>query len=180
MSPAVLLAASPLDSAQLVAERFGVELPYLGMQFASFVILFLVLRWALKPLLATAGERQKKIEDGLRFRDEMEARLTQTKAETEALLKRAAVEAQQIVTEARAQAKEFTERSLRETQEQSAAALAKAQQAIELERQRVLAETRSEITRLVVATAERVLRTEMGDADRARYNNAAARELANV
>jgi len=62
--------------------------------------------------------------------------------------------------------------------EKAAAILAKAQEAIELERKKMLAEARGEITRLVVATAERVLAQQLSEPDRARYNESAARDLA--
>jgi F-type H+-transporting ATPase subunit b len=55
--------------------------------------------------------------------------------------------------------------------------LVKAQHAIELEQRKMLAEARAEIARLVVVTAERVLAKKLSDADRAAYNEAAAKEL---
>ena len=64
--------------------------------------------------------------------------------------------------------------------EKANAILAKAQAAIELEKKKMLAEARSEISRLVVATTQKVLARELSDADRSRYNDAAAKELTNV
>jgi F-type H+-transporting ATPase subunit b len=58
--------------------------------------------------------------------------------------------------------------------------VAKAQQAIELEHKKMLADTRGEIARLVVAITQRVLAKELNDADRTRYNDSAARELTSV
>ncbi|MFZ9683260.1 MAG: ATP synthase F0 subunit B, partial [Cephaloticoccus sp.] len=55
--------------------------------------------------------------------------------------------------------------------------IAKAQQAIELERRKTIAEAREEIARLVIATTERVLAKQLTDAERAAYNETAAREL---
>jgi F-type H+-transporting ATPase subunit b len=55
--------------------------------------------------------------------------------------------------------------------------LVKAQHAIELEHRKMLAEARTEIARLVVVTAERVLAKQLSESDRAAYNQAAAREL---
>ena len=48
---------------------------------------------------------------------------------------------------------------------------------VELERRKTLAEAREEIARLVVATTERVLAKKLSDADRAAYNETAAKEL---
>jgi F-type H+-transporting ATPase subunit b len=44
----------------------------------------------------------------------------------------------------------------------------------------MLADARTEIARLVVVTTERVLAKRLTDADRASYNEAAARELTTV
>ena len=44
----------------------------------------------------------------------------------------------------------------------------------------MLADARSEIARLVVVTTERVLAKKLSEADRAAYNDTAARELSNV
>jgi F-type H+-transporting ATPase subunit b len=51
---------------------------------------------------------------------------------------------------------------------------------VELEHKKMLAETRGEIARLVVATTERVLAKKLSDADRAAYNETATRELTGV
>ena len=69
---------------------------------------------------------------------------------------------------------------LREPTAKATDVLAKAQQAIELEHKKMLADARTEIARLVVATTERVLAKKLTDADRASYNDAAARELSSV
>ena len=58
--------------------------------------------------------------------------------------------------------------------------IAKGQQTIELEHKKMLADARAEIARLVVVTTERVLAKQLSDADRAAYNDSAARELTNV
>jgi F-type H+-transporting ATPase subunit b len=58
--------------------------------------------------------------------------------------------------------------------------LVKARQVIELEKKKMLAEARTEIARLVVATTQQVLSRELTDADRSRYNESAARELNNA
>jgi F-type H+-transporting ATPase subunit b len=44
----------------------------------------------------------------------------------------------------------------------------------------MLEEARLEVTRLVVTTTERVLARELSDAERARYNEAAAHELTQI
>lgn len=178
-----LLVASADAAAKLEAltTQFGIEGKYLLMQIISFsIVAFVLYRFFFKPVLATVEERQKKIESGLAYADEMKAKLEQAQRESEEILRRAAQEAQGIVNEARKAAKELAERQAQEAAAQAGATLEKAQQAIALERKKMLAEVRDEIARLVTLTAGKVLAKELTPEERNRYAQSAARELANV
>ena len=75
----------------------------------------------------------------------------------------------------------FAEKQQQEAVEQSNALISKARSAIELEKQKMLAEARTEIARLVVATTQKVLsQGAFRYRPRSRYNESAARELTNV
>jgi F-type H+-transporting ATPase subunit b len=162
-------------------KKLGVEGFYLGMQLISFAILASVLYFfVLKPLLGTMEQRAKKIEEGLSYAKEMEARRAASENEAAEKLRQASIEAGKLIAEARNLAKEIETRAGADAQKRTEELIAKATQAVELDRQRVMAEARGEITRLVVATTEKVLRSQLTDADRARYNTAAAQELAKV
>ncbi|MDI1249814.1 MAG: F0F1 ATP synthase subunit B [Lacunisphaera sp.] len=161
-----------------VIEKFGLEWKYVVTQIISFLILFGVLyKFGIKPTIATMEERNKKIGDGLRYTEEMQAKLAASHQESAALVKTAQQEAQKVVDEARRAAKEFGEKQNTEATARAADTLAKAQQAIELEHKKMLNEARSEIARLVVKTTEQVLAKKLSEADRAAYNDAASKEL---
>ena len=96
------------------------------------------------------------------------------------MIKNAQVESTRIIEEARKTAKDYLDRQTQETSARANDMLVKAQQAIELEHKKMLADARQEIARLVVTTTQRVLAKELSDGERSRYNEAAARELANV
>ncbi len=174
-----ILAAAAGD-ANLIT-RFGIQPGYIAMQFVSFAILaFVLYRFAIKPTLATMDERNSKIETGLKNAEATAAQLAQAQVTAAAQLKEAQVAANKIIDEARKTAKELAEREAAATTERVNAQLAKAQQSIELEHKKMLEEARSEIARLVITTTERVLAKKLTDADRAAYNEAAARELTTV
>jgi len=161
--------------------KFGIDGVNVGMQLLSFSILAVVLyKFAIKPVLATMEQRNAKIEAGLANAQATAARLAEAQAEIAAQLKAAQLNANKVIDEARKTAKELAEREAAASTERSAAQLAKAQQSIELEHKKMLAEARSEIARLVVATTEQVLAKKLTEADRAAYNEAAARELTTV
>ena len=162
-------------------EKFGFQWGYIAMQLLSFAILAYVLyRFAIKPTLATMDERNDQIASGLKNAEATAAKLAEATQQAAAQLKAAQVEANKIVDEARKAAKELSERETAAATERANALITKAQQAIELEHKKMLADAQKEIARLVVATTERVLAKKLTDADRASYNEAAARELTNV
>jgi F-type H+-transporting ATPase subunit b len=110
----------------------------------------------------------------------MKAKLDAAQQESVASAKRAQVEAARIIDEAGEAAKDFLDKQTQEASAKVSEILVKAQQTIELEKKKMLAEARTEIARLVVATTQKVLSRELSDSDRSRYNESAARELNNV
>ena len=187
-APLLFLAASGtpasggvLDTITKITTDFGMNVPSVLAQIVNFVIVAGLLWWlAFKPILATIEDRQKKIDSGLRYADEMKARLDAAQQAAEAQLREAQVKGQQIVAESQKAAKEFSEKQQHEAVEKAEGIIVKAQAAIELEKTKMLAEARTEVARLVVATTQRVLAKELSEVERARFNEAAARELTKV
>jgi F-type H+-transporting ATPase subunit b len=162
-----------------ITQDFGISVPFILAQMLNFtVVAFILWKFAFKPVMATLDERQQKIASGLRYADEMQAKLAAARDESAAIVKTSQLEAARIIDDARKAAKEFLDKQTQEAATQAADILAKARQGIELEHKKMLAETRGEIARLVVVTTERVLAQRLSDSDRAAYNDAAARELA--
>ena len=160
---------------------FGIEWHAIVFQLASFLILFGVLYWfGIKPVLATMGERQKKIESGIAYADQMKTELAAAQQKQDAILREAQARAQQIIADTQKAAREYADKQQQEAIARAADIAAKAQQAIELEHKKILAEARGEIARLVVATTERVLAKKLTDEDRAAYNKTATDELTNI
>jgi F-type H+-transporting ATPase subunit b len=164
-----------------IVQDFGISWPFFLAQVINFsVVGFVLWRFAFKPVMATLDERQKKIADGLRYADEMKAKLEDLQQESAATAKKAQADASKVIDEARKSAKEFLDKQSQEASAKAGEILVKAQQVIELEKKKMLAEARTEIAHLVVETTQRVLARELSDADRSRYNESAARELENV
>lgn len=180
--PLLLAAAVEAHSAEpSIPERFGLEPKYIIMQVISFlVVLFVLYKFGIKPVTATMEERNRKIEAGIQHAEEMQAKLAAAQQESAAIVKKANLEASRVVEDARKSAKEFFDRQTQEATVKAGDLLAKAQQAIELEHRKMLADARTEIARLVVATTERVLAKKLTELDRAAYNEAASRELTNA
>ncbi len=175
-----VIAAADATSSGLV-EVFGLNIGHIIMQVISFSILaFVLYRYAFKPVFATIDERQSKIEDGLRYTEEMKSKLAEAEKETAEVMKKASLEAQQIITEARDSGKALLEKQTQEATSKAQDILTKAEHAIELERKKMLADVRDEISRLVVLTTSRVLSKELPEDEKQKYAESAAKELSNV
>jgi F-type H+-transporting ATPase subunit b len=167
----------PSGVTQLFSD-FGIDLPLLLAQILCFsIVAFLLWRFAFKPVLSTMEDRQRQIESGLRYAEETKALLAQAQQESAAIIKQAQLEGAKLVEETRKTAREFFDNQQKEAVVRANDLLAKAQQAIDLEHRKMLEEARHEVARLVVITTQQVLARELSDAERARYNAAASREI---
>lgn len=161
-----------------IQTQFGIEGKYLLMQVISFSVLaFVLYRFFFKPVLVTIDQRNAEIAAGLQRAEDMKAKLDAAREESAALIRQAQVDAGKLIDEARVSAKAYVERQTQEAAAKAQDILAKAQHATELEHRKMLAEARGEIARLVVATTRQVLAQELSEADRQRYNDAAAKQL---
>jgi F-type H+-transporting ATPase subunit b len=165
---------------EVVAKKFGVTWPTLIAQMVNFLLVtFVLYKFAIKPILANFDERQKKIADGLQYAEEMKAQLLDAEKERLEKIKEAVSEAQKILGDARDQSKAMLEQKIQEASAQAESLIRKAGEATELERQKMLAEVKAEVARLVVETTARVLDKELSSEDKERYSNAAAENLSN-
>lgn len=181
MLPLVLAVAEAHAAEPGIVEKFGLEPKFVLIQAISFLIVVAVLyRFAIKPTIATMEQRADKINSGLKYAEEMQAKLAAAQQESAGIVKKSQFEASRIIDEARKTAKDYLDKQTQEASVRANDMLTKAQQAIELEHKKMLADARTEIARLVVTTTERVLSQKLTEADRAAYNAAAARELTNV
>jgi F-type H+-transporting ATPase subunit b len=158
--------------------RFGVEWKYVIWQFVSFAVLAGVLyQFAIKPILETVDERNARLAEGLKNAEATAAQLEQAKLDSAAMIKQAQLEGARLIDETRKTAREYFDLQQKETAARTNDMIAKAQQAIESEHKKMLEQARHEVARLVVLTAQQVLAKELTDDERARYNEAASRQV---
>lgn len=158
--------------------NFGVKTEILIAQILHFLIVaFLLYKFAIKPILKTHDERQKKIADGLQYAEEMKVQLLEAQKERQEKIKQAVDEAKEILNDARDQSKSFLEKKVHEASSQAESLIKKASEATELERQKMLEEVKHEVARLVVSTTSKVLSKELSDSEKERYAKSAADSL---
>jgi F-type H+-transporting ATPase subunit b len=140
-----------------VANQFGLDAPHFFAQVISFLIVAgLLYRFAYRPILAVLEERRQRIAEGLENAEKIKAELAKTESARQAIFDRANDQANQLIEEARAAAARVREQ---ETQKAIAAAeqiMVKAREAAVRDHERMLAELKREVGRLVVQTTATV------------------------
>lgn len=170
--------ASLSDVPTRILEEFGVDTPLLIAQAINFVIVaFVIWQFALKKILLTIDEREKKIADSLKNAEKIKLELEATEKQQNETLQEASLEAKKTVATAQEQAKSYIEAQKEEARKQAEEIVEKARSAMELERQRVLNDAREEIASLVILTTSKVLQRELGDDEKSRFSESAAKEI---
>ncbi|MFM9146943.1 MAG: F0F1 ATP synthase subunit B [Verrucomicrobiota bacterium] len=170
---------NPVDDIIRLFGSFGVDWHHLLPQLVNFALLVFVLyRYAIRPALGQMEERNRLIAQGLADAKAAEQRLADAQKAADAKLNAAADESARVLAEARASAAKTVEAAKSEAAAAAAEVLRKGQAALEADRARMLTEVRGELARLVVDASGKVLGQTLDDAQRARLNEAAAKELA--
>ena len=170
--------ASISETAAGIVEKFGIDWPLLLAQGVNFVIVaFVIWQFGLKKVLLTVKEREEKIADSLKNAEKIKLELEATEQQQQQTLQEASLEAKKTVALAQEKAKSYIESQKEEARKQADEIIEKAKSSMALERQRVLNDARDEIASLVVLTASKVLQRELGDDEKSRFSESAAREI---
>jgi F-type H+-transporting ATPase subunit b len=175
MQTPVILANAATD----IAKQFGLDTPHFVAQVISFcIVTFLLWKFAYHPILKMLDERRERIAESLANADKIKAELARTETMQREVLEKANVQATKMIEEARAAAARVQES---ETQKAIAAAeqiIVKAREAAVQDHDRMLAELRREVGRLVVDTTSKVTGKVLTPDDQKRLADETSRQLA--
>lgn len=159
-------------------DTFGVETELLIAQIINFCLVTYVLyRFAIKPILKTVEERQKKISEGLQYAEEMKSQLASAERERLSLMKKAQDDAQALFAKTKQESEIYLSEQKKAAEAKVEQMLSQAKSAIDLEHRNMLAEARSEVSELVVATTKRLLSDILTEEMRSKLNQKAAEAL---
>lgn len=162
-----------------LAGQFHLNAATITAQAINFIIVtFLIWKFAVKPIVVTMDARQKRIQEGLDYADEMEQRIAETKEQQAETLKEARLEAKDIIEEARKSAAAHLEAERQRASREAEQIIKNGNAAVAQERSKMLEEVRGEISGLVVATTAKLLRKDLNDSEKKAYNESAAKALA--
>lgn len=162
-----------------IARTFGVDWAHLGAQIISFGIVCAVLhRFAYRPILALLEQRREQIAQGIANAEKIKAELEATEAQRRDVLAQAHAQTVQIIEEARLAAARLQQV---ENQKAIAAAeliMSKASEAAARDHDRMLAELKREVGKLVVQATTTITGKILTAEDQQRLAEAAAKEIA--
>ena len=160
-------------------QTLGIQWPKLIAQVINFaIVMFVLWKWAYKPVLNMLELRRQKIAEGMANADKIKAELAATETSRLEILDQANVDANKFIEEARVSAAKILEQ---ETQKAIATAndiIVKGRQAGEAELARMKTELRKEVGRLVVATSAKVTGNILTTEQQGHLAEQTAKELA--
>lgn len=168
-----------MDILKQILEQFGVEWPKFLAQLILFIIVYFVLqKFAFGPIVAMLEERRKRIEEGQANAEKIKKQLAEAESRYREILTKANGDAQKMLDEARASASVLAERRAQQAIGEAEQIIAKAREATSLEHDRVLAELKREVGRLVIETTTKVTGKVLTADDQKRLSEEVANQVA--
>lgn len=175
----VVAQAGASGPVERIVTTFGVNWPHLLAQVVSFCIVCLVLsRFAYRPILKMLEVRRQQIAQGLANAEQIRAELARTEAQRQEVLAQANDQASKFIEEARAAAARVRQQ---ETEKANAAAeqiMINAREAAAQEHDRMLAELKREVGKLVVQATTTVTGKILTGDDQRRLAEETAKQIA--
>ena len=147
--------------ASLVQPAFGLVF---WMTLSFLTVLFILAKFAWKPILKSLHEREQGIEDALNESKRMREEMARMAANNEELMRQAREEREVLLKEARdIRDREIAEAKARAKAEADAL-LGRAREDIRNEKNAAITEMKNQVAELSIQIAERILRDKLGDA----------------
>jgi len=145
---------------QLINPGFGLVF---WMTLAFLIVLFVLKKYAWKPILASLKEREDSIEDALKAADEAKKEMAALQAKNEELLKKAREERDVILADARKIKDKIISESREKAVKEASIIIDNAREQINSEKQAALVEIKNLIAIYSIEIAEKVLKQELSD-----------------
>ncbi len=141
-----------------IVSAFHIDIKILIAQLINFgVVVFVLYRFAIKPLRKLMAERGVTIEKGLSDAKANAETLQKTEAEYEKALAEARKEASDIFAKGRKEAEVKKQEMLEDAKKEVAKVLAQGKSALEEEKRKMLDDAKKELVGLVASATEKVL-----------------------
>lgn len=146
----------------LILPDFGL-LVWTGLVFS--LLLFLLAKFAWKPILNAVNTREQKITEALELAEKTKAEMQTLKAENDQILKLARAERDEILKEAKDAANGMIEIAKGKAKDEAAKIVEAARLSINNEKASAIAEIKNHVVGLSLEIAEKVVRRELSSDD---------------
>ena len=130
---------------------------------AFLLLMFLLSKFAWKPVLAAIKEREQSIDDALNKAELAKQEMARLTSQNEELMKQARAERDEILKEAKVLKDSIVNEAKTSAQTEGAKLIEKARIEIENQKKAALAELKGQVSTLSLDIAERVLRAQLDD-----------------
>ena len=149
------------------AEKMDLLIPGFGLFFwtalAFLIVLFLLKKFAWKPILAALDEREKGIADSLASAEKVRFEMSAMKSEHETLLNQAREERTLLLKEAKETRDKMVNDAKELAKEEANKVMTEARQQIEFQKNAAIIDVKNQIGSLVIEVAEKELRKELAN-----------------
>ncbi|MBH49482.1 MAG: ATP synthase F0 subunit B [Candidatus Marinimicrobia bacterium] len=129
------------------------------------VLLFVLAKFAWKPLLKMLKEREELIRSSLEDAEKAQVELARLNAEGEDIVNRARSEAQTILSEGKTAAAKLKEETLLSAKEQAYSIIAEAENQIKIEKEKAISEIKTEVVELSLSITEKLITKNISKED---------------
>jgi len=144
-------------------------LPGVGLTFWMLlvfsVLLFLLKKFAWKPILTMLAERENSIEEALKSADQAREQMAKLQSDNEALYKQAREERDQILKEAREMKDSIIGEAKRSAEEEGKRMIMKASEEISKQKATAITELKSQVASLSVSIAEKLINNQLSNSE---------------
>lgn len=145
---------------QLVTPEIGL---IFWMTVTFSIVLFLLSKFAWKPILTSIKEREESINNALNAADEARKQMDALKADNQKLLNEARAERDRMMREASDMKEQILARARKDAKDEGDRMIAAAKEAIENEKLNAMNQLKTQVAVLSVDLAEKILRKKMED-----------------
>ena len=129
------------------------------------IVLYLLTKFAWKPILNALNDREKHIDDALKSADRAREEMANMKSEHESLLKQAKEERSQILKEAKEIKDSIINEAKDKAKEEGAKLIAEAKREIDNQKMAALIEVKNQVGNMVIEVSEKILQRELHNKD---------------
>ena len=144
--------------------------PEIGLIFwmllTFLIVLFLLRKFAWKPILKFISDREESIENTLKSAEQVKAEMAALKTSSENILKEAAGERDKMLREAKDLKDKIISEAKTQAQEEAKKVMAQAMEAINKEKDSAFRELKEQVAGLAMEAATRILKHELSNKEK--------------